>query len=90
MNYRKTVYWGTSSKIASTVATAGVMAINTDTKRVHVFDGKTKGGHPGALLSELQAAEKRIKVLEAASNLTVKAFGDSLERPADKPTYGLT
>lgn len=47
MNYRKTVYWGTSSKIASTAATAGVMAINTDTKRVHVFDGKTKGGHPG-------------------------------------------
>ena len=42
MNYRKTVYWGTSSKIASTAAAAGVMAINTDTKRVHVFDGKTK------------------------------------------------
>ena len=82
MNYRKTVYWGTSSKIASTAAAAGVMAINTDTKRVHVFDGKTKGGH--------QAAEKRIEVLEAASYMTAKAFGDSLERPADKPTYGLT
>lgn len=90
MKYRKTVYWRTSSKIASTAAAAGVMAINTDTKRVHVFDGKTKGGHPGALLSELQAAEKRIAVLEAATNLTVKAFGDSLERPANKPTYGLT
>ena len=50
MKYRKTVYWGTSSKIASTAAAAGVMAINTDTKRVHVFDGKTKGGHPVDLL----------------------------------------
>lgn len=84
------LYRGTSEQIMATAAKNAVVVVDTVTGRLHVMDGKTKGGRAIAFKSEVDALDSRVAAIETKQFPGIVTYGDERNRDADKPTYGLS
>ena len=57
---------GTTEQLAGFTGKDKVIVINTDTHRLHIQDGKTPGGLPGALLKDVTDVQKETETNAAA------------------------
>lgn len=57
---------GTTAEVAAYTGPNGEPVFNVDTKRIHVQDGATPGGHPAATLAEHTALDGRVGAAEGA------------------------
>lgn len=57
---------GTTEQLAGFTGKDKVIVINTDTHRLHIQDGKTPGGLPGALLKDVTDVQKETEANAAA------------------------
>lgn len=71
----RTLYNGGADWLQGVSGESGVAVVNTTDNRIHVMDGKTKGGHALALLSEVptDAVRCSLQTLTAEQKAQVRA-----------------
>lgn len=73
---------GTTEQLAGFTGKDKVIVINTDTHRLHIQDGKTPGGLPGALLKDVTDVQKETET-NAAAITALRQKTDAMQTTLD-------
>lgn len=73
---------GTTEQLAGFTGKDKVIVINTDTHRLHIQDGKTPGGLPGALLKDVTDVQKEAET-NAAAITALRQKTDAMQTTLD-------
>ena len=73
---------GTTEQLAGFTGKDKVIVINTDTHRLHIQDGKTPGGLPGALLKDVTDVQKETEA-NAAAITALRQKTDAMQTTLD-------